>query len=264
MKFVKAVLLFVCLNVSAESVFAWGTTGHRVIAEVAERNLSKKARKHLHRLIGKEKLAYWANWADFLKSDTTGKWDHTTGSWHYINIPQNLPRAQFEQAVAAFPQQSVYTQIPYLKNKVATKSLPAQERKDALAFLVHMVADMHQPMHVGRPEDLGGNKVQVNWFGKPTNLHTLWDSELIDFQKWSYTEYATILDTKSATEKKNIQQGLLIDWLYESYTLTNEVYARTPFGANLSYDYNYIFVDKMNAQLYRGGLRLAKILNEVL
>lgn len=264
MKFMRSVLFFLGLIIISQSAFAWGTTGHRVIAEVAERNLSKKAKRNLHKLIGKEKLAFWANWPDFLKSDTTDKWKHTTGSWHYINIPSFLPRPQFERAVAAFPQESVVTQITYLKNKVADKSLAQQDRKEALAFLIHMVGDLHQPMHVGRPDDLGGNKVQISWFGKPTNLHTLWDSGIIDFQQWSYTEYATVLDVKSASEKQHIQSGSLLDWLFESYTLTNEIYARTPFGANLSYDYNYIFVDKMNEQLYAGGLRLAKILNQVL
>ena len=253
-----------CMLLLSANAMAWGTTGHRVVSEVAERHLSKKAKQNLHALIGKQKLAYWANWADNQRSDTTGKWKHTTGTWHYINLPGNLTQQAFYDAVRNYPTESVYTQIDFLKNKVKDRSLSKEERKDYLAFLIHFTGDLHQPMHIGRADDLGGNKVSVNWFGKSSNLHTVWDTDLVDFQKWSYTEYATVLDIVSQNEVRNIQSGSMLDWLYETYQLTNEIYRVTPFGSNLSYQYTYYYTDKMNLQLLRAGLRLAKILNEVL
>lgn len=260
----KLFITLIALTLIADSVWAWGTTGHRVVSEIAERHLSAKAKKNLHSLIGKQKLAYWANWADNQRSDTTGKWKHTTGTWHYINLPGGLSQQAFYDAVKNYPKESVYSQIDFLKRKVKDKSLSKEERKDYLAFLIHFVGDLHQPMHTGRAEDLGGNKVNVNWFGRQTNLHSLWDTEMVDFQKWSYTEYATVLDIVSHNEVKQIQSGSMVEWLYQTYQLSNEIYATTPFGSNLSYEYAYYNADKMNLQLLRAGLRLAHILNEVL
>lgn len=254
-------LLFVCF---AYKSLAWGTTGHRVVAEIAERNLNSKAKKNLYKLIGKQKMAFYANWADNLRSDTTDKWKHTTGGWHYINLPSGLSTQAFYDSVRNYKKENVYSQIPLLENKIKDKSLSVDERKSYLAFLIHFMGDLHQPMHVAKAEDLGGNKISVNWFGKPSNLHQVWDSDMIDFQKWSYTEYATVLNVISDNEKKAIQKGPMLNWLYESYVFTNEIYARTPFGANLSYNYVYIFTDKMNYQLLKAGIRLAKILNEIL
>ncbi len=256
--------LFCTLFLLAHSAFAWGTTGHRVVSEIAERNLSKKAKKNLYALIGGQKLAYWANWADNQRSDTTGKWKHTTGTWHYINLPSHLTQQAFYDAVKNYPKESVYSQIDFLKNKVKDKSLSKEERKDYLAFLIHFMGDLHQPMHIGRAEDLGGNKVNVNWFGRSSNLHTVWDTDLVDFQKWSYTEYATVLDILPQNDVRQIQNSSMLDWLYETYQLTNEIYTATPFGSNLSYPYTYYYTEKMNLQLLKAGLRLAKILNEVL
>lgn len=260
-----AIITFFVLNISPlTEAFAWGTTGHRVIAEVAERNLNRKTKNRLFLLIGKQKLAYYANWPDQLKSDTTDKWKHTTSNWHYINLTPNLSRSTFEDSVRNYKKESVYDRIPYVQQKLRDHSLSNKERIDYLAFLVHFMGDMHQPMHVGRYADLGGNKITLNWFGHPTNLHKVWDTDLVDFQKWSYTEYATVIDVVSINEKKQIMSGNRLDWLFESYTLANDIYAHAAVGDNLSYSYPYKYSDKMNLQLLRAGLRLARILNETL
>jgi len=129
---------------------------------------------------------------------------------------------------------------------------------------VHFLGDMMQPMHTGREEDLGGNLIKIQFFKKDTNLHSLWDSGLIDNTKYSYTEYARVLDVKSKEEIKQIQSGSLEDWLYESHQAANQLYVSVKPGENYSYDYQEQYKDLLERQLLHAGLRLAKILNEVL
>lgn len=242
---------------------AWGLNGHRIIAEIAQRHLTKKAARNLAELIGKAPLAFWANWPDFIKSDTTTKWKQT-GPWHYVDLPGHISKEDFIKELQELDHKSLYTQIPEMKSILANKKLPLEQRQIALRFLIHFVGDLHQPLHVGRDEDAGGNKIHVTWFGQKTNLHTVWDSDLIDYQKWSYTEYATNIDTAGKATIADIQSGSLEDWFYQSHELSDEIYDKTPDGAELSYGYNYMFYDQLNHQLLNGGLRLAKILNEIL
>ncbi len=127
-----------------------------------------------------------------------------------------------------------------------------------------MIGDMHMPLHVGRDEDMGGNKIQVSWFDRPTNLHRVWDEHLIDFQQYSYTEYANNLHrVTSAARAQEIRKGSIADWMWESHVLSDKIYDRTNPGDKLSYRYNFLFVDDLNGQLLKGGVRLAKVLNEI-
>lgn len=259
----KILFLFIALFAPLFS-FCWGVTGHRVVAEIAQRHLTHRAKKELRSLIGKETLAQWANWPDFIKSDTTNTWNHAS-KWHYVDLPANLTKDEFITDLKKLPGENLYTQIQAMSKQVADHSLAIEQRRTALFFLIHLIGDLHQPLHVGRDEDQGGNKIKVTWFERPTNLHSVWDNALVDFQQYSYTEYATILDdmtNKSQTQEW--QDSPLEDWFYDSYLMANKIYALTPPDSKLSYRYNYLFKADLDNQLLKGGLRLAKILNEVL
>lgn len=259
--FRKLLLLF-SIIIICQSAFAWGTTGHRVVAEIAQRHLSGKAKREIKKIFGREPLDYWANWPDFIKSDTTGKWKETS-EWHYVDLPGHLSKETFIQELKAIDHKSLYSQIPAMEQTLKDKNASLDDKKIALIFLIHLVGDLHQPLHVGHARDLGGNKIEEYWFGKKTNLHAIWDEDLIDYQKWSYTEYATNIDVAGKDEIAQIQSGTLEDWFYQSHELADEVYDRTPEDSKLGYSYNYIFYNKLNQQLLDGGLRLAKVLNEV-
>jgi hypothetical protein len=261
MKLFSKVLFVVIMTLVAQQSFAWGPTGHRIVAEIAQRHLTKKAKRGIAELFGMEPLAFWANWPDFIKSDTTHQYD-ATSKWHYVDLPGNIGRDVFVQDLKGLKGENLYTQIPAMIAQIKDKSLPLEKRQNALKFLIHFVGDLHQPLHVGRDEDQGGNKIQLTWFKKPTNLHSLWDSGLIDNTQYSYTEYATVLDVKTKDEQKAIQQSSLEDWFYESHVTADKIYAQSPDGADLSYKYVYIFQDVLNDQLLKGGLRLAEVLND--
>ncbi|MGV4413422.1 S1/P1 nuclease [Chryseobacterium sp. T1] len=262
MKKILTRILFVGLLSSSIYSYAWGLTGHRVIAEIAENHLSGKAKRQIKKIMGEERLAYWANWPDFIKSDTTGAWKEAS-SWHYVNIDPQTDLKAFEANLKAQAGPSLYTQVSVLSSQIKDEKTSEKDRKIALIFLIHLMGDLAQPMHTGRAGDLGGNKINVTYFGEKTNLHSVWDGKLIDSQKYSYTEYAKLLDIKTKDEVKVIQAGTLEDWLYDSHKIANKIYAETPEGSKLAYDYQYKFNDTMERQLLYGGLRLAKLINDL-
>ena len=247
---------------ASESALAWGLTGHRVVSQIAEQHISKKTRKEITKIIGPQKLAYWANWPDFIKSDDS--WKHAD-SYHYVNIPGDLNRQQFDAALEQTSDENMYKKGLFLMNELKNnKNLTIEQKQHDLYFLIHILGDAHQPLHVGRPDDLGGNRIKVEWFRDKVNIHTVWDSKLVDFQNYSYTEFATVLDKKSKDDIEKLQTGSLEDWLFESYKKADKIYSQTPANENYSYDYNYKFSETLENQLLKGGLRLAKYLNDIL
>jgi len=244
------------------STFAWGVTGHRVVAEIASRHLTPQARKAVAAILGKQSMAMVANWPDFIKSDTTHQYDHTS-HWHYLDFPAHSDRAQFDKLIPEAKGENLYKQTEALIKTLKNSSSSQADKKFALTFLIHMIGDMHQPLHVGRDEDQGGNKIQVSWFDRPSNLHRVWDEHLIEFQQLSYTEYTQALDTASLTEIKRFQSGSIQDWMFQSNQLADRVYDYTKMNDKLSYRYNYVFINDLNEQLLKGGLRLAALLNNI-
>ena len=260
-RILKKIFIAVFFIFGIAEASAWGVTGHRVVAEIAENHLTNRAKRKLKKLIGKQKLAYWANWPDNVRNSPEWK---NTSTWHYVNIPPQETKEQFIEQLKNNNKPNIYTAIQNVKGVIVDKNTPDADREIYLRFLVHFLGDMMQPMHTGREEDLGGNLIKIQFFKKDTNLHSLWDSGLIDNTKYSYTEYARVLDVKSKEEIKQIQSGSLEDWLYESHQAANQLYASVKPGENYSYDYQEQYKDLLERQLLHAGLRLAKILNEVL
>ena len=261
-KKLTSIILFFFVCIPANHLFAWGSTGHRVIAEVAQRNLDSTALAHVNYLLDNQSMAYWSNWPDFIKSDTLDTWKQTF-VWHYINAPANMEKKAYINYIKSVKQGNVYSAINQMEEILKNKEAGKDDKKNALLFLIHLVGDMHQPMHAGRAEDQGGNKIRVFWFDKETNLHSLWDSQLINFENYSFSEYATILNVVTDRDKEELQNGTLEDWLYDSHTIANRIYDITPQDSKLAYDYNYKTKSIVENQLRKGGLRLAKILNDL-
>lgn len=260
MKILNNLLILGTLLTSVYS-FAWGTTGHRVVAEIAENHLNCKAKRQIKKIIGKQPLAYWANWPDFVKSNPDWK---KADSWHYLNFPAGLNRTEFDKTLENSSDENLYKRSLHIMEDLKNhQNLPLEKKQENLYFLIHLIGDAHQPLHIGREEDLGGNKIEVEWFRSTTNIHSLWDSKLIDFQQYSYTEYAEVLDFHDKKFNNTLTEGNLNDWLYDSYQKAEDIYAHTKAGNKLWFNYNYQYVSTLEEQLLKAGLRLAKILNEI-
>jgi len=234
----------------------WGKTGHRVVGELAEQNLNKSALQKIKKLLNGQSLAFVSTYADDIKSDARYKKYDT---WHYVNFPLDKNYGDQPTDEKGDIIKGIQECIAVLKNPNATES----DQAFYLKLLIHFIGDLHQPMHIGQAEDKGGNDVQVQWFGKGSNMHRVWDSEMIDGYDMSYSELTENLPAISKGEKAQIMQSDLMDWVAETRETTKKVYASAQNGDKLGYNYSYDYFDTVRIQLQRAGLRLAKVLNEI-
>ncbi|HAD96201.1 MAG TPA: S1/P1 Nuclease [Cryomorphaceae bacterium] len=241
--------------ISTTEVLAWGQTGHRVVGQVAENHLTKKARKNIKKLLGSESLAIASAWMDEVKSDDT--YDHTH-DWHWVTIPEGETYSDTEKN----PKGDLVEAIGRMKAILKSDTASREHKVVALRFLVHLVGDLHQPLHVGTGEDKGGNDVKVKWFYQSSNLHRVWDSEIIDSKQLSYTELAEAVDHASADQIKKWQSGTVAEWAQEAITYREQVY-ETGDTDKMGYRYMYQNWDLLQDQLEKGGIRLAGLLNEI-
>lgn len=249
-------LILVCgLLVVSPSAFSWGKIGHRVVAEIAQRNLDFSAKKGIKDLLGEDDLARIANYPDEIRSDR--KYDYT-GAWHYASIPTGKTYFDQKRNKDGDVIEALYRMDETLRDPKKSK----EDKAFALKFLVHLMGDVHQPLHVGLAEDRGGNNVRVKWFKVDSNLHTIWDESIIDFQQLSYTEYTAFLNHYTKTEKSEFAKGTFIDWARESQDLRSVVYD-TGASENLSYEYSFKTKPVIEERLRQAGLRLATVLNSI-
>ena len=259
MKNIKKFVL-ICLVFSPLYSMAWGALGHRIVGEIAESHLNNKAKKAVAKILGNESMAIASNWPDFIKANPYYK---NFSSWHYINFKNGLTKPEFEFLLSADTDQDAFTAINFLVSKLKENKIADSLKTQYLKLLIHIVGDIHQPLHVGRQEDLGGNKIMVKWFDKETNLHSVWDGKLVNFQQLSYTEYARSINFHSKEYKSKIQNSSVSEWLYESYLISGEIYAKVKPNEKLGYNYNYNNIDIINKQLLKSGIRLAGLLNDI-
>lgn len=249
------------ITISVSSSAWWGPTGHRIVGEIADSYLSNKARKAIREILGNESIAITSNWPDFIKSDSTYNYLH---SWHYINARQGLTQTDFNVVLNNDTLTNAYTKLNFLIAELKNKQLAQDKKQMYLRLLIHIVGDIHQPLHVGQFEDLGGNRIRLQWFGEPTNLHSLWDEKLIEFQKLSYTEYVSWINHTTKDQRNQWQAQSMSEWFYESYQLAGKVYnSVSGTEPKLSFRYNFDHVEMLNSQLLKGGVRLAGLLNEI-
>ena len=239
---------------------AWGVLGHRIVGQIADSYLTPTAKKAILKILGTESIAMSANWADFIKSDTSMSY---LSSWHYVDVDGGKSYAEFQSWLKKDTVTDAYTKLNFLIKELKNKLVPQDKKAMYLKLLIHIVGDIHQPLHVGHPADLGGNKINVTWLGSPTNLHSVWDSKLIDFQQLSYTEYAMAINHTTLAQRITLQKQPLNDWIYQTYQVAEKVYGDIKPDEKLSYVYNYKFIDILNQQLLIGGVHLAGLLNSI-
>ena len=239
------------------NAFGWGQKGHDVVAYVAEQNISCRVARKVAKVLEGHSLVYYANWMD--NASHTPEYAHTS-TWHYANVDegytyQTMPKNENGDVVQAVMQ---------LTEQLKKGGMTAQEESVALRMLIHLVGDLHCPMHAGHKSDLGGNLVEVLYFGKPQKLHSIWDSALVESaHNWGYTEWQREIDRQPRKEDKKLQQGSVEEWFSETVELSKGVYKDMPEGAKISYDEVAKYAPLIEQQLLKGGLRLARLLEEI-
>jgi hypothetical protein len=248
---------------------AWGKTGHRVVAAIADTQLSGLARAHIREILGgAESLDEAANWPDEMRSNPEPFWQKTSTPWHYVTLNGII----YDHAP---PQGDALEALNHYTATLRDRNASLSDKQTALRFIVHLVGDLHQPLHVGKCCDKGGNDVKVRWFGKDTNLHAVWDSQIVDEEQLSFTELAAKLERHTSNADVIAWWDVNPrDWISESGEIRNGLYPPAPpKGANgtkgapavpeLSYGYVYKFTPVMERRLQQAGVRLAAYLNEI-
>ncbi|MGX1930864.1 S1/P1 nuclease [Flagellimonas sp. 2504JD4-2] len=251
----KTLLLFLLIPFLVSANY-WGKTGHRVTGHIAENHLTGKAKRALKDLLDGHSLAFVSTFADEIKADRSFS---KFSAWHYVNYPLDVRYEDSEKSKWGDLMVGIEECIRIVKNKNSSRA----DRVFHLKMLVHLIGDLHQPLHVSRAEDKGGNAIQVQWFGEGTNLHRLWDKNLILSYGMTYTELANELDQVSRKERREIQEGTIYDWAQESHEICADLYESVEVGEKLGYQYSYKYNKVLFSQLQKGGLRLAKVLNDL-
>ena len=253
--------------------YAWGPEGHRIVAEVAEHHLSAAARREIEDLLGNDDLAAISNWADETREQRPD-----TAGWHFVNIPWNAEG--FSQTRDCFhPDPShaaslvdhhncVVDRIEIYETTLGNRRAPREERVEALKFLVHFVADLHQPLHaVG--ETRGGNDIHISAFGetrcggRACNLHLLWDEGMIDHTRLSEVDYAAELEKFiTRSNLQTVPPGIPAQWANESFRLAHQAWLRD--GDTATEDYYRRNRNNLDRRLAFAGFRLAVLLNRAL
>lgn len=239
---------------------AWGPLGHRAVAHIAEAHLSPEARAEVRAILGRESLADASMWPDEVRR--TPEWKHSA-PWHFVDFADHETYA----TAAKNPDGDVVVALTTMRKILADRHRSREERRVALRFIAHFVGDVHQPLHVGRVEDRGGNDIEVLWFGEPTNLHRVWDQGLLGPSRLSSRELARLLLLWPS--RKNVatwQRDDLATWVAESHALRPRVY-RLGGGIGkprLGWAYMVRLQPVAEHRLLQAGIRLAGWLNQSL
>ena len=257
--FSSCVLMLLALGPLSERAVAWGDKGHRLIAAAAEERLSPRARKGVADLLGGQSLESVANWADLLGRGK-GKGD---GLSHFLSIP--LESNDYDPGRDCPDGNCLIANLTKYIRILSDPKQPRDSRAEALKYVVHFVGDLHQPLHCAeRNGDRGANTVRVRFFDRPSSLHQVWDSNIID---------RILADNPSLTiadHARNLNgmerggywtRGTIVDWALESHKIAHVAY---DIGdGNLSPSYYDKNKGVVAVQLSKAGVRLAKVLNDI-
>ncbi|NOT74278.1 MAG: S1/P1 nuclease [Cyclobacteriaceae bacterium] len=252
----KKLLVLGMLCFAMVQAFGWGATGHRATGLIAEQYLNAKAKKKIAMILEQESIAMVSNWMDEIRSDST--YNYAT-DWHWSTIPDGKKYEDVESI--ANPDGRLIMMIEKVTKELKSGKLTAKQEKEFLKMLIHMIGDVHQPLHVGKPGDKGGNDVKLKWFRNDSNLHRVWDSEMIDDSKLSYTELANGIVKPDALVVKKWQATTVRDWALESMGYRPQVYDIG--NGNLSYQYGFKYFGIAKMRILQAGIRMAGVLNDI-
>lgn len=272
MRIARLFALFALIPLNA---YAWGSKGHAVVAEIAERGLSPNVAAQVRGMNFSAPLREIASLPDDWRADETkGLRPGDTGALHYSNVPNDAP--PFNRERDCKDDQCVVAAIEKYTAILKDKAQPRDKRREALIFVVHFVGDLHQPMHSAGGKvkdektgemvlDRGGNLVKIRLLGVETNLHSAWDGLLVDWGPTTVDDYADYLLSYEMRGRSvaEIQRGTIEDWFNESHYAAVH-YAYDIGNGTLGSEYAKKNSGIIYERLLRGGLRLRKVLEDAL
>lgn len=247
------ILLFPFTN--DEDARRWGQSGHRATGYIAAVHLTEAASNEVHRVLNGDSMAEASTWMDEVRSDPNFRF---MSPWHYCTIPEGMT---YEEAGTP-DNGDILWAIDKMVTELKSGELSEEQEAINLKVLIHLVGDLHQPLHVGNGTDRGGNDVRVQWFGDGSNLHRVWDSEMIDSRQHDGRELADFSDDQLTEELiEEWQSTNWLDWAYESQALLPQVYDFE--GDRMGYEYMFHNFETVELRILQAGVRLAGLINEI-
>jgi len=252
MKHLKLLILaFFTFTLQTES-FAWSRDGHHMVAEVAFQLLSPEAREKLKEALGNTSIDDAATWMDEQRGGNNAyQYLSTT---HYINIEKGDKLDPFQKG-------NIYTELNTVINELEKGKAPADFKLD-LEILIHLVGDIHQPLHDGYGNDKGGNSVSVSLLGRNTNLHSVWDGGIIQIEHINTQTILNQYAKLSPSQINSLKPTNPAAWIAESRAYLDQIYS----FSNSTIDEAYIqkAIPIIENQLLKAAIRLAAILEKVM
>lgn len=227
-----------------------GAIGHKIIASIAYNILNQSTRDSIQKYLGNMNFEEASIWMDEIRGDKT--YDYMK-PWHYINIEK-------DKTYVKNNEKNIINQIEESILYIKSNSKKKEQINFHIKVLFHLIGDIHQPLHCGYEADKGGNLVYLKFIGKNTNLHKVWDSELINETKINLNDCLKIMNKMTLIEKKNIASSNKLLWMQESIDLLPEVY-----NFKESIEINYVNKNKniLEKQIIKAGIRLAFVFTEL-
>ena len=211
MKQIKSIfpILIALLTIPLHSL-AWAAEGHKICGQIAVNYLTPKAKQAIKAILGNESLAAAGTWADNIKGNPNY---HYLQVWHFVDIDKTFTYPQLVSWLNDDNRIDAYTRLNFLIYKLKQNQLTSYDRLLLLHLLIHLVEDVHQPLHTGHTYDHGGNSIKLRWFNKRTNLHSVWDYQLINYQHMGYKRYAALIDHPAPQQVLQWQRAPISQWI---------------------------------------------------
>ena len=260
MKKLLLLLLFAGL-LNTGSVFGWGREGHETIAKIAERNLTKKAKKRIEKYLGGHSIVYFAKWMDEYRHTPEYKF---TNNWHTVPVNAEL---RYEDSMLATGGNAIYGLEQAIENLKNYRSLTDSAVEVNLKYIIHLVGDMHCPAHIKyTTHNMKYDVLFEDKYHKPHKfyVHSVWDNEIITTARiWSVSEWADELDRVSKAERQAIASGTPRDWLHDAAVCCEVQFEWAKPDERLGQDFLNKALPLVESQIQKAGYRLARILNDL-
>lgn len=251
----KALITLLAGILISPNVLAWGQNGHRVTGYIAHQYLSEKAQQQVEAILGAEDLAQASTWPDEMRSNPDHFWQRVASPFHYVTVPKGKQYSD----VGAPEKGDAYEALKTFAKTLNDPKATLEQKQLALRFTVHIIGDLHQPLHAGDGTDKGGNDVKLKFFRNDSNLHSVWDTGLLEKENLSFTEMGHWLHRAITPEQANqwMEPNPLV-WIEESAKIRDTIY---PDNEEISWQYQYDHLPMVKQRLQQGGVRMAAYLN---
>jgi len=255
-RFLKPLAVVGLTLIHVSLAYPWGDKGHEIIAYIAQKHLTEQAREQVQGLLKDSSFVEAGIWPDH-----EGRKIPDMNPFHYVNFPEDA--TTYDRSRDCPDGNCVIEAISWYQRVMVDKEAPLNVRRIALRYVIHLIGDIHQPLHAGYRKDRGGNDIYVSFRGREMSLHKLWDSGLLESEESSAAKIANRINTRlTSKELREWQGGSPALWALESFEFARTCAYRVPETGKITEEYSRRAMSVIEERLAQAGIRLAWILNQ--